>query len=260
MIFHDYFYLLEYLSSRKTREIKGTTMRESVGIQLTINDPKKCLFYIDELRPFDYVAKYLHGELSWFMSGERTIDYIVKYSKFWEKVCDENREVNSNYGWHVYYKELSSMGRMTNYQNCLNLLLSDLMSRQAIMLYNEPDLLFNNPKDLVCTQTQQFICRDGKLDSIVYIRSSDAIFGLTYDIPWWSLVQQHLAMDLNVGLGKLIINIGSSHVYERFYDLVEKFKHSQTHVGSVELIKPVGLHNTFYFIEENLDKCIEIKN
>jgi len=41
---------------------------------------------------------YLEAELVWYKSGDPKIDYIKKYSTFWEGLTDENETINSNYG------------------------------------------------------------------------------------------------------------------------------------------------------------------
>jgi thymidylate synthase len=71
---------------------------------------------------------------------------------------------------------------------------------------------------------QYFINEDGNeryLDCIVNFRSNDAVFGFNNDALWAKYIQQRLAKDLQVNVGKLYWNAGSLHVYERHFKYLE---------------------------------------
>ncbi len=54
----------------------------------------------------------------------------------------------------------------------------------------------------------------------VNMRSWDLVWGLSYDVPCFTAVQQVLASALRLSLGPYTHVVGSGHIYQRHYDLV----------------------------------------
>ena len=190
-------------------------------------------------------GKYLRAEFVWYMSGYMNPDYIIRFGKMWDKLRNPyNAEddisydfkilankVNSNYGYHVFWKpvteiQLFKYGLTRSQDNSpftyvVKTLRRDISSRQAIIQYTLPNIYVDDVKDFTCTQNQHFLVREGLLYNLVHIRSSDAVKGLTFDIPWWDIVGQFVARALNVNYNTMLIHIGSAHYYERDYDLID---------------------------------------
>ena len=163
--------------------------------------------------------RYLKEELKWYMSGSLDVKDINKHSSFWTKLADSNGTVNSNYG-NIAFK--SKYAGKSQYEWCLNSIKNDINTRQAVINYNQPKHKYNGNKDFVCTLAQHFIVRNDKLDSLVFMRSNDLIFGLTYDMPWFCLLQKKLAKDLNLPLGVYKHFATSLHVYIKHFDVLKK--------------------------------------
>ena len=81
--------------------------------------------------------KYLAAELEWYKSGDLNIEKIKKYSSMWSKICDENGNINSNYGYWAKYYMCSE--HITQFNWCIKELYEDPNSRRAIINYNNPD-------------------------------------------------------------------------------------------------------------------------
>jgi len=215
----------------------------------------------EDIRPFEKVKKYLFGELSWYLSGSLGSEGIIKYSKFWDRLKNKDGSLNSNYGNAVFYKH--TKGLATNFNWCLHQLNSDKYTRRAIMIYKHMDELHADNKDFICTISHQFFIRDNHLISIVNIRSSDVIKGLTYDIPWWSLIQQNLYLHLvktysDLKLGELRISSGSVHYYEQDSKVVEGLIIKPMNFYAVKLKKPFLVGESQEYWEDNLDKYVEV--
>ena len=254
---NDYFKLLSKIyNDGQSITARGVTFRELIDQKIVI-DPSYN-YYSCPSRHIENTSKYLFGELAWYLSGNRYINGINKYSKFWNQIANKDETANSNYGYLVFYRKKYEF---TNYEWCLNSLISDKHSRQAVMLYNSKEFYYEGNKDFLCTQTQQFFIRNNELISIVNIRSSDAIKGLTFDIPWWSLVQQKLLLDLktvrhnNLVLGDLIINIGSAHIYNKDLELVNKMLLEDRKFYKIMLFNNFKLVEDQKYYEDNLN-CI----
>jgi thymidylate synthase len=75
--------------------------------------------------------------------------------------------------------------------------------------------------DFMCTNTVQYLVRDGKLNALVYMRSNDAVFGYKNDFAWQKYVLESLCKDADIPIGDIYWNVASLHVYERHFNLIE---------------------------------------
>jgi len=423
----EYFKLLRRLITQGYDvQTRGLSTKELINENIYIHGSN--FYSVDDVRYFEVVQRYLMGELTWYFSGDRKVDGIVKYSKFWDKIKNEDGTVNSNYGYSLFYKKNKYCH--SPFEWALIQLLLDESSRKAIMLYNDEDYFFTGNKDFVClasdtiihspegnvtikeltniiklkgkypvfsvnfntkkielkwcrkawkngkekiirihlddkthidcthnhtfyikkkvyyckhkyhikyfaveaqdlqkndrlipirypgknlfiedigsnwggnsqkrickvedlnierdvydievddnhnffinsgvlvhncTQLQQFFIRDNKLITVIYIRSSDVVKGLTYDIPFWSIVQQQMLLELkqkykNLELGTMSINFGSVHIYDSDIELVNKMVDGYIRKFYVKLKKIIPLGKDQAWYEENIGDHVE---
>jgi thymidylate synthase len=100
---------------------------------------------------------------------------------------------------------------------------ADPETRQAIMNYNQPRHKYAGNKDFVCTISQEFRADQwGNLNTVVHMRSNDLIFGLTFDLPWFSYVQKLIADEVGLKIGSYSHFASSLHVYERHFDMLRE--------------------------------------
>lgn len=185
----------------------------------------------------DYILRepnyeYANREIEWYKSQSLFVDDIPgKTPKIWEQCADNEGKINSNYGWCIWSNENGNQ-----YRSCLNTLVKDPFSRQAVMLYTRPSMQKeaneNGRHDFMCTYSVQCFLNetdDGySLKYIVYMRSNDAVYGFDNDILWHKFVQKKLITDLIAKLNVNIIaepiewNAGSLHVYERHFKFLDE--------------------------------------
>jgi thymidylate synthase len=196
-------------------------------------------FIADEEALFGTVnQEYVARELEWYRSMSLNVDDIPGGPPaIWKQVADKNGIINSNYGWCIYSEE-------NGYQftKVVEELSKSPLSRRAIMIYTRPSMHveynLNGMSDFMCTNTVQYYIRNGQLHASVYMRSNDAIFGYKNDYAWQRFVQQELLDAVNrkcntvYALGNLYWNVGSLHIYERHFELVEKW--DDEHGGRLE--------------------------
>ena len=216
----------------KGKIINGTV--EIMNAHLCFDPTSSKLSYGD-LRPFNEV--YAQNEEAWYASLDRNIKGHpgIEDNKTWQKCASDDGFINSNYGYLVYAERIN--GR-SQYDYALRSMLDSYKDgnsgRQSVIYYGHPDMHIwwndnvHAKHDFTCTfETQHFI-RDDKLYYIVNQRSADSIFGTTFDFFHHCHVYQNLLRDLQFGLGKKIkvgkiyMNFGSLHVYERHFELVHK--------------------------------------
>ena len=172
---------------------------------------------------------YVKRELDWYRSMSLKVDDIPGGAPaIWKQVADRNGFINSNYGWCIYSQENGYQ-----FSKVVKELSNSPLSRRAVMIYTRPsmheDYNRNGMSDFMCTNTVQYYLRDGKLHASVYMRSNDAIFGYKNDYAWQRYVQNELLDAINranntvYAIGDLYWNVGSLHVYERHFELVQQW-------------------------------------
>lgn len=171
---------------------------------------------------------YVERELAWYESMSLNVNDIPGGTPaVWKAVADSDGFINSNYGWCVFSEENGSQ-----LNNVVNELSKNPESRRGIMIYTRPqmwtDYNKNGRSDFMCTNTVQYLIRNGELVTIVTMRSNDAIFGYRNDFHWQDYCRNQLLNCLlpahpSLKLGKMIWNAGSFHVYSKHFYLVEHF-------------------------------------
>jgi thymidylate synthase len=143
-------------------------------------------------------ADYIKRELEWYESQSLNVDDIPgKTPQIWLDVSSDNGQINSNYGYLAFGEN-----NYSQYEKVANELRLNPNSRRAVMIYN-------------------------KLHSVVQMRSNDVIFGYNNDWAWQKYVQLKLAEELSVEPGDIQWSVGSLHIYERHFDLVQEWDDKQ---------------------------------
>lgn len=175
--------------------------------------------------------EYIKKELTWYQSQSLNVNDIPNTPKIWKEVADRNGRINSNYGWAVFSGENGFQ-----YNNVVSKLLQDPNTRQAIAIYTRPsmhvDAVENGRRDFMCTNTVQYLIRDGRAIAIVNMRSNDAWAGYRNDVVWQSVVLNQLVKDYNqnkqkkedmIEVGSILWQVGSLHLYEPQFYLVDHY-------------------------------------
>ena len=174
---------------------------------------------------------YVERELEWYLSQSLYVkDIPGTVPKIWQDVSSRDGKINSNYGYLVFNSE-----NYAQYENVLMELSRSPNSRRAVMIYTRPSMHSNwcvdGMSDFICTNAVQYMIRNGMLEVVVQMRSNDVVYGYRNDYAWQKYVQDKLVYDYNCGTkkadkivaGKITWQVGSLHVYERHYSLVEKY-------------------------------------
>lgn len=257
---NDFYSLLQTINEfGKEVGPRGKLTKEIEDVKLEIN---KYNFMSSPFhRPFENIYKYWYAETCWYLSGDKRIESILPFSKFWAHIANDDGTANSNYGNLVFYK--TNQHGWTMFGNAVNALSNDINSRRAMVTYADPEYIYPQNEDYICTQGQHFKIRNGKLNCTVFLRSSDAVYGLYFNCPWWSLVHQQLFLKLkkvhgDIELGKISIFISSAHYYEQHFELVDKILNSEKEKFFVEWMKEIPLGNSFEWYAKNLHEFFRI--
>lgn len=194
------------IKSLKSRD--GEVASEIINAITVLENPTKNIM-TNQVRRLS--MRYAVGEMLWYLSGNPELKAIQNYTKAWDRMSDDGKTVNSNYGFLI--KDAYGFDQ---YEYCKELLRKDINSRQAVIHIKMPRNTIENPtNDLNCTVCLQFLVRDGKLYCITYMRSNDLWLGFPYDVFQFTCIQIRMAMELGLDIGSYTHIAGSLHIYER---------------------------------------------
>ena len=197
-------------------------------------DPYAPYIYID--KNFQTPKKYVKAELDWYKSMDLSIigHEGIESNPTWQSCCtkDEKKQINSNYGWCVFSEENGSQ-----YDNCLEVLKKDKTTRNAIIMYNRPEIYKDYKRDgmhdMICTFMSHFFIRNNKLYMIHNMRSNDVRYGfICSDLAWNCFVYQNMYEDLkstypDLEVGTIIWTSDSMHLYSRHFEDLKNFVESE---------------------------------
>lgn len=196
---------------------RGLKVKETLGCNIYITNPYDNLVFNSFRKASPY---YIAQEYFWYHSGDRNVNSISKYAKFWEKIQNPDGTVNSNYGAYIFDDDWYPVNGKSQWINLIDTLKKDPDSRQAILQI--PITQFKGTKDVCCTSSLQFFLRNNSLHMTTYMRSNDINKGFCNDIPFFTSLQIDLAKILGVNVGWYRHVVGSIHVYES--DFIENIE------------------------------------
>lgn len=172
------------------------------------------------------IACYTLKEMELYAKMTDSAQEFTKAAKFWDKIKTPAGTINSAYGkliWDTYdcgnkFEQDGPVYR-TPWQWARLALSLDKDSRQAIIHFNRPSVLYLGNLDLVCTMFAQFFIRSDKLSLHVTMRSNDVRRGILYDMPWFcSLIEKMRSELLSIypylKIGSYYHNAMSMHLYD----------------------------------------------
>lgn len=157
------------------------------------------------------------GEFLWYAAKSNDVNHMAYYLRRYTNYAEPDGTV-----WGAYGPRLFG-GDPSQYQIVLETLRKKPTSRQAVIqLFDRADIV-ESYADVPCTCTLQFLLRNDILHLIVHMRSNDAYLGLPHDIFSFTLLQEILANQLGVKLGKYKHLVGSLHIYDKDRDRVDQY-------------------------------------
>ena len=216
------------------------------------------LYSIPDFKEKPFTYKYLAGEFAWYFKKERSLDIIQNFSTFWSKITNDDKTINSNYGYLLLGKQLRWV---------YDSLVKDKDTRQAIAFLNQPKFQYKGNLDFVCSMYLNFFIRNNKLNMKLSIRSNDIVYGFCYDVPWFSFILQYMFLWLketkypDLELGSYYHFADNIHYYERHFELIDKINYTsnepQQHLFKLEKLPFLIDENCNYSLTEVGNKFCE---
>lgn len=164
------------------------------------------------------------AELCWTLSGQRKLDWLQQHTKMWDDFKNKDNEVEAAYG----YRWRQMFGRDQLLQG-IDALIKDPSDRQIFISAwdNSKDGLGNRwTSNVPCPTCFSLNIIDKKLNLTLFIRSSDVIVGLPYDMLMYSLLLIIITHELrkaglDISYGNIAAALSHAHIYEPHFEIAQ---------------------------------------
>ena len=241
---------------------RGMKVKEKLGVRFEITNPLHRIPYVPARK---FKIQYMIAEALWYFSGNNKTEGIANYAPFWRDISDDGTTANSAYGARIFKTHPRiARGNLNQWEYIKNELENDPDSRRAFLHIRTPEDSIIGLKDVPCTIGLQFFIRNGALDMVANMRSSDLVLGISYDVPAFTFLQELMAIELGVPVGTYIHVSNSLHVYERHFEMLDEILDKRNVAESNLLsytrgpMSPMPLQNStrrLYAIEAHLRSC-----
>lgn len=208
-------------TGRKIRPRAGNA-RQSFNLVFILNNSRNRIQYARYPETLIYLCR---ETIAYFRGSNQINDGLSDASSFWKKIADPMGRINSNYGYYVFYERVARFGSQFNW--VVEMLSKNPDSRRAIININNCDHKEEENPDFPCCVSLQFFVWNRKLFCDVMSRSEDLIYGLPYDIGFFSILNEMVWKSLiekgvcRIGLGPTQVRASFCQLYDRNQDQVE---------------------------------------
>lgn len=228
--------LKSLLEEGKEVSPRGMLTKEISPACITITNPRKRVIP-SLIRKLNF--GFMCAELVWILQGSNDAKFIGHYNKQWLNYSDDGTTLNGAYGNRIfnwdsgmhyiedYYIDENGIKsplidvqeiRINQFQKAYEQLKKDPDTRQATIVFFDPNRDYSETKDKPCTNLIRFMIRENKLNMTVFMRSNDIWFGTPYDIFNFTMLQEIMAGMLNVEVGVYNHIVDSLHIYETHFE------------------------------------------
>lgn len=213
---------------------RGMLTKEITPVTITITNPRKRLI-THPVRKLNY--GFTIGEALWYLSGTDDVEQVAHYNKQWRNYSDDGKTLNGAYGKRIFQYEEN--GEIINQiEAVIEKFKQDKDSRHGTVLIFKPSDLIKTTKDVPCNNMLRFSIRNNKLQLMNVVRSNDIVFGLPYDIHFFTLLQELVAARLGVELGNYVHVVDSLHLYEMHFDMAQNIINTP-HTDIYDIHQPI---------------------
>jgi len=167
------------------------------------------------------------AEVIWILAGRNDVGLVDYFNSNIKNYSDDGKIFNAAYGYRMRHfggdSETLSKG-FDQLEDTILFLGKNPDTRHAAMTYRDPlmDGAIRETNDRACNLISHFLLRDKRLHMMQVIRSSDAIWGVPYNLIQWSHVLRYVAARLDVEVGYMTFHIHSGHIYEKHWGEVDR--------------------------------------
>jgi thymidylate synthase len=170
--------------------------------------------------------KSIANELIWFLSGDTNVSWLNENGvTIWNEWATEDNELGPVYGKQWTAWPTKDGGTINQIDYVIDTLRKNPNSRRILFHGWNPEFLPDesiSPQENArqgrmalppCHLLYQFYVAEGRLSSMLYIRSSDSFLGLPYNIASLALLTHMLAQQCDLVPHEIVVSIGDLHAY-----------------------------------------------
>ena len=200
--FHDLYWRIV----RDGVDFAGTKALFNVGFEIQYPAANAI---VDSKVKRNWSLEYANAEWRWYLSGDPNIkklgELYGKVPQIWERMANEQGNVNSNYGYQ-WYRE-NQLGKV------ISMLKANPETRQATISIYDGKEIHKYDHDTPCTYAVQFTVLDDKLNMSVVMRSNDLWYGFCNDQYQFSSLQMLVADKTGYDVGTYYHFAHNLHLY-----------------------------------------------
>jgi thymidylate synthase len=179
-------------------------------------------------------------EIIWMMSGRNDVGFLAPWNPRMRNYSDDEKSLHGAYG-----HRLRSHFGVDQLLRAHAALKSIEHSRQVVLQIwdSANDMPAPGPvsKDVPCNLVSHLMIREGRLEWLQVMRSTDIIWGLPYNLVQFTAIQEIMAGWLGVELGTYNHVSDSLHVYARHWgDIAMPFLAEASSVNRADLRIPLA--------------------
>ena len=192
--------LLDIVTMGRPAGPRGKRTRELIGVHAKVDATRNIIAH--PLRDLNY--RFLVSEWLWILLGRNDLKTVARFNSKMAEFSDDGFTLSGAYGPPFAAQLPYVVGKLKD----------DRESRQAVMTLWRPDP--EPSKDQPCTVSLQYLIRNNEITVVASMRSSDAWLGLPYDAFVFTQLANWVRalVDPSIEMGRLILSLGSSHLYE----------------------------------------------
>ena len=180
---------------QETKELMNVAIEVVYGLDNVLLSPARNLNY-----------RFMVAEWLWILAGFNDVESLARYNRIMRQFSDDGQILSGAYGPRLLH-QWAYIGDTLQKKD----------SRQAVATIWTPNP--KSSKDIPCTISLQWLIRDDHLHCTANMRSSDIWLGLPYDFFTFSQLTNCLSGFLGLPVGTVTMNLASSHLYSRDYDI-----------------------------------------
>lgn len=178
--------------------------------------------------------KSIANELIWFLSGNTNVSWLNENGvTIWNEWATEDNELGPVYGKQWTAWPTKDGGTINQIDYVVETLRKNPNSRRILFHGWNPEYLPDesvSPQENArqgrmalppCHLLYQFYVAEGKLSSLLYIRSSDSFLGLPYNIASLALLTHMLAQQCDLVPHEIVVSIGDLHAYSNHMEQIQ---------------------------------------
>lgn len=220
---------------------------EVLGDSFMITDPRDRL--MGDCRKMN--TSFAVANFLWSIDEDSTHDAILAYNKHGEKFLADDGKFQCAIPDRINTKEEGNL-----LKEVVRLLKDDPASRRAIIPFIQASDIKNEPLDFPCPSYAHFMVRNNKLDLIVGMRSQSLAGVFVYDAFMFTMMQEAVALELGVDLGKYIHISDSLHIYDNEIEVAKSITECDTRPEPMEAMSFSPISNRSVHEAEKLYRTL----